>query len=53
MILRSQIRPIGDFAAEPQDIETTAPDFETGRDQLDELTPAGWQRLHIIVDREG
>lgn len=52
MILRATIRPIGDFDAEPRAIETTAPDFETGKRQLDELTPEGWQRLHIIADRE-
>lgn len=52
MILRSKIRPIGDFHAEPQPIETTAADFATGRAQLDELVPEGWQLLHVIVDRE-
>lgn len=52
MKLSSKIRPVGDFDAEPQSIETTAPDFETGAAQLDELTPEGYQRLHIIVDRE-
>jgi hypothetical protein len=51
--LQSKIRPVGDANAEPQTIQTTAPDFETGQRQLDELTPEGWQRLHIIMDREG
>lgn len=49
MKLYARIRPVGDFAAEPQEIETEGPDFGTCRQQLDELTPEGWQRLHIIV----
>lgn len=42
MILRANIRKIGDFDGPVETIETTAPDFETGKRQLDELTPEGW-----------
>lgn len=52
MHFRSKIRPISDFDAEPKPIETEAADFETGVRQLDELTPDGWQRLHVIVGRD-
>jgi hypothetical protein len=40
------------FDAAPQPIETEAADYATGVAQLDELTPEGWQRLHIQVDHE-
>lgn len=52
MILRANIRPTGDFDGEVRAVETTASDYVTGVAQLDELTPDGWQRLHVQVDHE-
>jgi hypothetical protein len=48
----ARIRPVGEVRGQIETILTTAPDFETGRQQLEDHTPEGWHRLHVIVDRD-
>ncbi|WP_243061111.1 hypothetical protein [Nocardioides sp. SR21] len=49
MILRAAIEPV-DGAAERRQIEVDVASFELGRTELDDLTPPGWRRLHIVTE---
>lgn len=48
MILRATIRPQPDDGRR-EELRVEAPDYIAARQQIDEQTPDGWIRLHLIT----